>query len=88
VRRGEHDAAVATQRSVRVASMVPLPGSATVRLWLLIPATEMFPSPEPTRVVTRLSRLLSAWTMTDCLAPTWTMTLLAPARSMPVKGGS
>src|SRR4051794_10816277 len=107
--------------TVPVASMLPLPGSATVRCRLLIPVTAMFPAPsslrpssagtvtvtntglfalsfpgvvpttsrrERTCVVTRASRLLSAWTITDCVPPTRTRTLLAPARTTPLKGGS
>jgi hypothetical protein len=44
--------------------------------------------PERTRVVTRLSRLPSAWTRTDCRAPTRIVPLLSPASSTPVNGGS
>ena len=49
----------------------------------MVPITSL---PERTRVVTRPSRLLSAWTTTDCLVPTCTTTLLEPARSTPVNG--
>ena len=106
---------------VPLTSMLPAPGSVTVRARLWIPVTAMFPAPwsltasregtltvtnigllalrfpgvvpitsvpERTCVVTRRSRLRSAWTTTDCFAPTSTTTLLSPARSRPVKGGS
>ena len=56
-------------------------GLLALRLPGVAPMTSL---PERTCVVTRSSRLLSAWTMTDCVAPTWTVTLL----STPVKGGS
>ena len=105
---------------VPVTSMLPAPGSVTVRARLWIPVTAMFPAPwsltasregtltvtnigllalrfpgvvpitslpERTRVVTRRSRLRSAWTTTDCFAPTSTTTLLAAGQVETGEGG-
>ena len=60
-------------------------GVFALRLPGVVPITRW---PDWTSVVTRPSRLLSAWTMTDRLAPTCTMTLFSPARSTPVKDGT